>query len=107
MSQLAKIVRFHEPGGADVLRVEDLPVPEPGPGEVRLRVKAIGLNRAEIMFRNDRYLVRPKLPSPAMVVALILLSPFCLTALARLGRHAPIATRLALRDLDRYRARSG
>jgi putative ABC transport system permease protein len=43
----------------------------------------------------------------ALVVALILLAPFCLTALARLGRHAPIATRLALRDLDRYRARSG
>ncbi len=43
----------------------------------------------------------------ALVVALILLAPFCLTALARLGRHAPIAARLALRDLARYRARSG
>ena len=43
----------------------------------------------------------------ALVVALILLAPFCLTALARLGRHAPIAVRLALRDLARYRARSG
>jgi putative ABC transport system permease protein len=43
----------------------------------------------------------------AMVVALILLAPFCLTALARLGRRSPIAARLALRDLARYRARSG
>jgi putative ABC transport system permease protein len=43
----------------------------------------------------------------ALVVALILLAPFCLTALARLGRHAPIPVRLALRDLARYRARSG
>jgi putative ABC transport system permease protein len=43
----------------------------------------------------------------ALVVALILLAPFCLTALARLGRHAPISVRLALRDLARYRARSG
>jgi putative ABC transport system permease protein len=43
----------------------------------------------------------------ALVVALILLAPFCLTALARLGRHTPIAARLALRDLARYRARSG
>jgi putative ABC transport system permease protein len=43
----------------------------------------------------------------ALVVALILLAPFCLTALARLGRHAPITVRLALRDLARYRARSG
>jgi putative ABC transport system permease protein len=37
----------------------------------------------------------------------ILLAPFCLAVLARLGRHAPISVRLALRDLSRYRARSG
>ena len=43
----------------------------------------------------------------ALIAAVILLSPFCLAALARLGRHAPIAVRLALRDLARYRARSG
>ncbi len=61
--QLVKIVRFHETGAADVLKIEELPVPEPGEGEVRLRVKAIGLNRAEVMFRMGRYLVTPKLPS--------------------------------------------
>ena len=38
---------------------------------------------------------------------MILLAPFCLTALARLGSRTPIAARLALRDLARYRARSG
>jgi putative ABC transport system permease protein len=43
----------------------------------------------------------------ALVVALILLAPFCLSALARLGRRTPVAARLALRDLARYRARSG
>jgi putative ABC transport system permease protein len=43
----------------------------------------------------------------ALIVAVILLAPFCLTALARLGRRTPIAVRLALRDLARYRARSG
>jgi putative ABC transport system permease protein len=43
----------------------------------------------------------------ALIAAVILLSPLCLTAMARLGRHAPIAVRLALRDLARYRARSG
>src|SRR6202034_3706254 len=43
----------------------------------------------------------------ALIVAVILLAPFCLTALARLGRRAPIAVRLALRDLARYQARSG
>ena len=42
-----------------------------------------------------------------LIVAIILLAPFCLVILARLGRHAPIAIRLALRDLARYRARSG
>jgi len=42
-----------------------------------------------------------------LIVAIILLAPFCLVLLARLGRRAPIAIRLALRDLDRYRARSG
>ena len=38
---------------------------------------------------------------------MILLAPFCLVLLARSGQRAPIAVRLALRDLDRYRARSG
>ena len=59
----AKIVRFYEVGGPEVLKLEDLPLPEPGNGEVRLRVEAIGLNRAEVMFREGRYLVNPTLPS--------------------------------------------
>ena len=59
----AKIVRFHALGGPEVLQLEELPVPEPGNGEVRLRVAAIGLNRAEVMFRQGHYLVEPKLPS--------------------------------------------
>lgn len=63
MNDTAKIVRFHQTGGAEMLRLEDLPIPEPGKGEVRLRVKAIGLNRAEVMFRTGRYLVNPVFPS--------------------------------------------
>ena len=59
----AKIVRFHELGGAGVLKLEELPIPQPGPGEVRLRVRAIGLNRAECVFRKGQYLVQPILPS--------------------------------------------
>ena len=59
----ARIVRFHQLGDADVLQLETLPLPEPGPGEARLRVKAIGLNRAEIVFRKGQYLDQPKLPS--------------------------------------------
>ncbi|CAM2935796.1 quinone oxidoreductase [Legionella steigerwaltii] len=58
-----KIVRFHETGGPEVLKLEEISLPEPGKGEVRLRVHAIGLNRAEIMFRTGQYLVQPHFPS--------------------------------------------
>jgi len=60
---MPKIIRFHETGDADVLKVEDAPLAEPGEDEVRLIVEAIGLNRAEIMFRRGQYLEAPKLPS--------------------------------------------
>jgi len=59
----AKVVRFHEIGDASVLKIEDLPVAEPGEHELRIKVAAIGLNRAEIMFRNGAYLETPELPS--------------------------------------------
>ncbi|MBA3967572.1 MAG: NADPH:quinone reductase, partial [Nitrospirales bacterium] len=39
---MPKIVRFHQTGGADVLKLEDLPLAEPGKGEVRIKVEAIG-----------------------------------------------------------------
>ena len=58
-----KTVRFHKTGEADVLQLDEQPLPEPEAGEVRLRVKAIGLNRAEVMFRRGQYLVQPQLPS--------------------------------------------
>lgn len=60
---MPKIVRFHETGAAEVLKLEELPLAEPGPGEVRLQVAAIGLNRAEVMFRQGQYLETPELPS--------------------------------------------
>src|SRR5271170_2863462 len=63
MPNTVKIVRFHKTGPAEVLQFDELPVPEPGPGEIRLRVKALGLNRAEIMFRNGQYLETPVHPS--------------------------------------------
>ncbi|HXN74797.1 MAG TPA: zinc-dependent alcohol dehydrogenase family protein [Candidatus Acidoferrales bacterium] len=58
----AKIVRFHECGGPEVLKLEEVPTPEPGKGEVRLRVEAIGLNRAEVLFRQGKYLIRSHPP---------------------------------------------
>ncbi|MCX4986126.1 zinc-dependent alcohol dehydrogenase family protein [Streptomyces sp. NBC_00572] len=61
---MARTVRFHELGGPEVLRLEDLDPGEPGAGEVRIRVDAIGLNRAEALFRSGRYIEQPaRLPS--------------------------------------------
>ena len=59
----ARIVRFKALGGPEVLEIEDLPLPTPGAGEVRLNVEAIGLNRAEVMFRTGHYLEQPEFPS--------------------------------------------
>jgi NADPH:quinone reductase-like Zn-dependent oxidoreductase len=56
-------VVFHETGGAEVLTIEEQPLAEPGAGEVRLKVEAIGLNRAEVMFRRGQYLEEPTFPS--------------------------------------------
>jgi len=60
---MARIVRFHETGGPEVLRIEEMPPSPPGAGEVRIAVKAIGLNRAESLFRQGMYLESPTLPS--------------------------------------------
>jgi NADPH:quinone reductase len=60
---MSKVVRFSQIGSADVLQIEDLPVPEPKSGEVRIKVQATGLNRAEVMFRTGQYLEQPKFPS--------------------------------------------
>ena len=54
-------IRFHETGGPEVLRWEEMPVGEPGPGEVRLRHVAVGLNFADTYFRTGMY--PAKLPS--------------------------------------------
>jgi NADPH:quinone reductase-like Zn-dependent oxidoreductase len=62
-NKTAKIVRFHSIGGPEVLKIEEEPIPEPGKGEALLNVKAIGLNRAEVMFREGQYLEFPTLPS--------------------------------------------
>lgn len=60
---MARIVRFHKTGGPEVLQIENIDVPPPQDGEVRIKVKALGLNRAEAMFRMGKYLEEPKFPS--------------------------------------------
>ena len=59
----AKVVRFHQIGGSEVLQIEELPIAEPGQNEVRIKVEAIGLNRAENFYHEGLYLYQPKLPS--------------------------------------------
>jgi NADPH2:quinone reductase len=52
---VAKAVRFYEAGGPDVLQLEDVPVGNPGEGEVRIRHVAVGMNFADTYFRQGYY----------------------------------------------------
>ena len=60
---MSRIVRFHELGGPEVLRIEEVEVPPPGPGEIAVEIKAFGLNRAESMFRSGPYVEAPEFPA--------------------------------------------
>jgi NADPH:quinone reductase-like Zn-dependent oxidoreductase len=62
-STSARAVLFHELGGPDVLRVEDVELPAPGPGELLIAVEALGLNRAEALYRAGTYYYQPTLPA--------------------------------------------
>ncbi len=50
-----KAIQFHATGGPEVLKLVDLPIPEPGTGQVLIRVEAIGVNFIEIYFRKGVY----------------------------------------------------
>ncbi|WP_052847903.1 zinc-dependent alcohol dehydrogenase family protein [Streptomyces avicenniae] len=60
---MSRVVLFDELGGPEVLRFAELPTPEPGAGEVRIRVQAIGLNRGEARFRDGGYWYDATLPA--------------------------------------------
>ncbi|MDE1174732.1 MAG: alcohol dehydrogenase catalytic domain-containing protein [Parvibaculaceae bacterium] len=60
---MTRSIRIHAFGDADVLCLEDVKVGDPGSGEVRLRIHAIGLNRTEITLRSGRSPARPPLPT--------------------------------------------
>ncbi|MGB6943386.1 MAG: zinc-dependent alcohol dehydrogenase family protein [Bryobacteraceae bacterium] len=60
---MPKIIRFHSIGGPENLKLEDVPSRAPGEGEVKLRVQAVGLNRAEDLFMRGFYNEIPELPS--------------------------------------------
>ncbi|MGD0741432.1 MAG: alcohol dehydrogenase catalytic domain-containing protein, partial [Terracidiphilus sp.] len=50
-----KAIQFHSTGGPEVLQLADLPIPEPGPGQILMRIEAIGVNFIEIYFRKGVY----------------------------------------------------
>ncbi|MCT7027893.1 alcohol dehydrogenase catalytic domain-containing protein, partial [Salmonella enterica subsp. enterica serovar Minnesota] len=60
---MSKVVVFNQIGGADVLKIQDMQVPAPGANEVQIRVRAIGINRAEIMYRTGQYIYQPNFPA--------------------------------------------
>jgi NADPH:quinone reductase-like Zn-dependent oxidoreductase len=60
---MSRSVRLHQFGSPDVLKIEDVVVPDPGVQEVRLRVRAIGLNRSEVLTRSGKSAIKPTLPA--------------------------------------------
>ncbi|QGW83663.1 zinc-dependent alcohol dehydrogenase family protein [Variovorax paradoxus] len=60
---MSKMVRFHEFGGAEVLKIEQVATPSPGAGEVRIAVQAIGLNWADALWRQNLYIEDAILPA--------------------------------------------
>ena len=60
---MSRVVRFHRLGGPEVLQIEEIPDRALKEGELRVRIEAIGLNRAEQMYRAGVYLQTPVLPS--------------------------------------------
>ena len=71
-----RTVRFSELGEPDVLHLTDGATPQPGAGEVLVEVAAIGLNRAESMFRRGTYIETTRLPATLGYECSVTPSPF-------------------------------
>jgi NADPH:quinone reductase-like Zn-dependent oxidoreductase len=60
---MSRTIKFAQAGGPEVLEFIEMEVPTPGPREVRIKVKAIGINRADSMWRNNKYTEPAKFPA--------------------------------------------
>src|ERR1700737_4506923 len=60
---MSRSIKFAKAGGPEVLEFVEVQLPAPGPNEVRIKVKAIGINRAEAMWRVDDYIEPAKFPA--------------------------------------------
>jgi NADPH:quinone reductase-like Zn-dependent oxidoreductase len=58
-----RIIRFHQTGGPDVLQIDEIPLSELHGNEVRVRVQALALTRADTLWRSGTYVEEPILPS--------------------------------------------
>ncbi len=63
MGDTMRAVVVTRPGGPEVLEVREVPLPEPGRGEVRVRIAASGVNRADLLQRMGRYPAPPGWPA--------------------------------------------
>ena len=63
---MTKAIRIHAPGGPEVMKWEDVPTPEPGPGEVVVHHAAVGLNYIDVYFRTGLY----KAPSMPLTIGM-------------------------------------
>ena len=60
---MSRMIRFHKFGDADVLQYEEVPTPVPGPGEVLVRVQAVGLGWKDVLWRQNLAAEQAKLPA--------------------------------------------
>lgn len=60
---MSHMIRFHKFGDADVLQYEELPTPTPGPGEVLVRVQAVGLSWSDVLWRQNLAAEQARLPA--------------------------------------------
>ncbi len=88
-SVITKAVRIHGTGGVDQLRYEDVEIGDPGPGQVRIRNTAIGLNFIDIYFRTGVY------PAPSLPLTLGFEAAGVVDAVGEGVAHVKVGDRVA------------
>jgi NADPH2:quinone reductase len=112
-------IRMHETGGPEVLRLEELPAPTPGPGQVLFRVEAAGVNFIEVYQRAGLYKVPlPAIPGAEAAGVVTTVGPgvadlrpgdriATVNALGAYAEHALVAAERAVKLPDGLSARDG